>query len=130
MRVDSFPAPGAKIYASDYVVTGGGCAANAAVTVARIAGAARYAGPLGDEKDEASRILIASLERENIDCTGVLRVPGGSASVSLILLDATGEKEIATRRGQRIWRIRRRGTPPRWCATSMRCWWTTASRLS
>ena len=28
-----------------------------------------------------------------------MRVPGGTASVSLILLDATGEKTIATRRG-------------------------------
>ncbi|MGI8525907.1 MAG: PfkB family carbohydrate kinase [Pseudolabrys sp.] len=99
MRVENFPAPGTKIYASDYIVTGGGCAANAAVTVARICGGARFAGPLGDGNDEASLGIIAGLARENVDCGGVLRVSGGSASVSLILLDVLGEKEIATRRG-------------------------------
>ena len=100
MRVDDFPAPGTKIYASDYIVTGGGCAANAATTVARICGQARFAGPLGDDKDEASRFIVAGLTRDKVDCGGALRVAGGSASVSLILLDALGEKEIATRRGK------------------------------
>ncbi|MBV9556942.1 MAG: sugar kinase, partial [Pseudolabrys sp.] len=47
----------------------------------------------------ASRYLVGELEREHIDCSGVVRVPDASASVSLILLDAKGEKEIATRRG-------------------------------
>ncbi len=100
MRVEDFPAPGAKVYASDYIVTGGGCAANAAVAVARICGGARFAGPLGDDNDEASRSIIAGLARDNVDCSGVGRVAGGSASVSLILLDAAGEKVIATRRGK------------------------------
>jgi sugar/nucleoside kinase (ribokinase family) len=100
MRVENFPAPGTKIYASDYITTGGGCAANAAVTVARICGRAHFAGPLGDDNDEASRSVIAGLKRDHVDCSGVLRVDGGSASVSLILLDAAGEKEIATRRGK------------------------------
>jgi sulfofructose kinase len=100
MRVERFPAPGSKVYASDYITTSGGCAANAAVTVARICGHARFAGPLGDDKDEVSRSIVDGLARENIGCEGVLRVAGGSASVSLILLDAAGEKEIATRRGK------------------------------
>src|SRR6185312_11572891 len=39
------------------------------------------------------------LAKEGVDCAGVERVDGGTASVSLILLDATGEKTIATRRG-------------------------------
>ena len=39
---------------------------------------------------------------EGIDCSGVARVAGGTASVSLILLDATGEKTIATRRGVKL----------------------------
>ncbi|MBV8791232.1 MAG: sugar kinase, partial [Pseudolabrys sp.] len=99
MRVEHFPDPGSKIYASDYAVTGGGCAANAAVTVARICGHARYAGPLGDNTDDASHAIVAGLEKEHVDCSGVLRVPDGTASVSLILLDTHGEKIIVTRRG-------------------------------
>ena len=100
MRVENFPAPGTKIYASEFVVTGGGCAANAATTVARLGVQAYFAGPLGDRNDTISRDILSGLEREGIDCGGVVRVAGASASVSLILLDAVGEKEIATRRGK------------------------------
>ena len=36
MRVEHFPAPGTKVSASNYVTVGGGCAANAAVAIARL----------------------------------------------------------------------------------------------
>jgi len=99
MRVETFPAPGAKVSASDFIVTGGGCAANAAVAVARLGGRAVFAGPLGGEDDAVSTRIVADLGREGIDCAGVVRNVGATASVSLILLDAQGEKSIATRRG-------------------------------
>ncbi|MGH6684580.1 MAG: PfkB family carbohydrate kinase [Pseudolabrys sp.] len=99
MRVENFPAPGSKVHASEFVVTGGGCAANAAVTVARLGARVAFAGPLGGSDDEVSNRIIADLEIEGIDCSGIARVSGGTASVSLILLDASGEKTIATRRG-------------------------------
>jgi sugar/nucleoside kinase (ribokinase family) len=99
MRVERFPAPGTKAVASDFIVTGGGCAANAAVAVARLGGAARFAGPLGGADDAVSNRILANLKAEGIDCGGVRRVAGGNASVSLILIDAAGEKSIATKRG-------------------------------
>ncbi len=99
MRVDHFPAPGTKVAASDFIVTGGGCAANAALAVARLGGHAAFAGPLGGEDDGTSTRIVADLEKEGIDCSGVVRNAGATASVSLILLDAQGEKSIATRRG-------------------------------
>jgi sulfofructose kinase len=99
MRVANFPAPGTKVVASDFIVTGGGCAANAAVAVARLNGCAAFAGPLGGDNDAASTRILADLDAEGIDCSGVVRLDGGSASVSLILIDAAGEKTIATRRG-------------------------------
>jgi len=99
MRVQDFPAPGMKVPASEFIITGGGCAANAAVTIARLDGRAAFAGPLGAPDDAISSRIIADLGKEGIDCGGVVRVRGGSASVSLILLDARGEKTIATRRG-------------------------------
>jgi sugar/nucleoside kinase (ribokinase family) len=99
MRVDRFPAAGAKVHASDFIITGGGCAANAAVTIARLGGRAAFAGPLGGGGDGITRRIIADLQAEGIDCSGVARVDDGAASVSLILLDAEGEKTIATRRG-------------------------------
>jgi sulfofructose kinase len=99
MRVERFPASGAKVAASDFVITGGGCAANAALAVARLGGRAAFAGPLGGKDDAVSERILADLAAEGVDCSGVARVDGATASVSLILLDAGGEKTIATRRG-------------------------------
>jgi sulfofructose kinase len=99
MRVENFPAPGTKTAATDFIVTGGGCAANAALAVARLCGRAAFAGPLGGADDAVSERILADLAAEGIDCTGVVRVDGATASVSLILIDAAGEKSIATRRG-------------------------------
>jgi sulfofructose kinase len=102
MRVESFPAPGTKVAASEFIITGGGCAANAAVAVARLGGRAAFAGPLGGDADHVSSRIITDLAAEGIDCSGAVRVDGGTASVSLILLDAQGEKTIATRRGVKL----------------------------
>jgi sulfofructose kinase len=99
MRVERFPAPGAKVSASEFIITGGGCAANAALAVARLNARAAFAGPLGGNDDAVSRRILVDLAAEGVDCRGVKRVTGGTASVSLILLDAEGEKSIATRRG-------------------------------
>lgn len=102
MRVENFPQPGTKVPGTDFIITGGGCAANAAVTIARLGGRAHFAGPLGGPGDEVSNRIIADLAVEGIDCGGVVRVPGANASVSLILLDKDGEKTIATRRGSKL----------------------------
>jgi sulfofructose kinase len=102
MRVENFPAPGAKVAASEFIITGGGCAANAAVAIARLGGRVAFAGPLGGVNDPVSKRVIIDLNAEGIDCSGAVRVDGGTASVSLILLDAQGEKTIATRRGVRL----------------------------
>jgi sugar/nucleoside kinase (ribokinase family) len=105
MRVQNFPAPGTKVSASEFIVTGGGCAANAAVAIARLNGRVAFAGPLGGPHDDVSNRILSDLEKEGVDCTGVARVAVGTASVSLILLDATGEKTIATRRGVNLGNI-------------------------
>ena len=105
MRVENFPAPGTKVAASDFIVTGGGCAANAALTVARLGGRVAFAGPLGDGNDAVSERIVKDLTAEGIDCGGAVRVEGGTASVSLILIDAGGEKSIATRRGANLGKV-------------------------
>ncbi len=105
MRVENFPAPGTKVHASEFIITGGGCAANAAVAIARLGGRAAFAGPLGGIDDEISNRIITDLKAEGIDCGGAARVDGGTASVSLILLDETGEKTIATCRGTHLGKV-------------------------
>jgi sulfofructose kinase len=102
MRVENFPAPGTKVAASEFIVTGGGCAANAAVAIARLGGRVAFAGPLGGDNDDVSNRIVTDLTAEGIDCSGAVRIDGGTASVSLILIDAQGEKSIATRRGVKL----------------------------
>lgn len=102
MRVEHFPAPGTKVSASDYVTVGGGCAANAAVAIARLGGRAAFAGPLGAIDDPTSAQIVHDLAQEGVDCSHAVRVAGTTASVSLILIDAAGEKTIATRRGNNL----------------------------
>jgi sulfofructose kinase len=97
-KVERFPAPGTKMRAADLVATTGGCAANAAVAVARLGGRARFAGPLGT--DDASDRFLASLAKTGVDPSGVLRVEGGSIPVSGIFIDHTGEKMVATMHGR------------------------------
>jgi sulfofructose kinase len=100
MRVDKFPTPGIKVQASDFLITSGGQAGNAAVAVARLGAQCSYIGALGDHEDEVANTIVKTFAGENIDVSRALRVPGARSSVSLILIDAAGEKMIATRRDQ------------------------------
>jgi sugar/nucleoside kinase (ribokinase family) len=99
MRVERFPAPGEKVPASELVFSSGGCAANAALAVARLGGRAAFAGPLGPTGDAASNRVLARLIAEGVDCSGIVRSDAGIIPISLVLLDADGEKIVATRRG-------------------------------
>jgi sulfofructose kinase len=99
-RVDRFPEPGTKVQADALAATIGGCAANAAVAVARLGGKSRFAGPVGT--DEASQRFLDGLARTGVDASGCLRIAGGSISVSGIFIDRHGEKMVATRRGEKL----------------------------
>ena len=97
-KVEHFPAAGTKVRASDLVAATGGCAANAAVTIARLGGRARFSGPIGT--DGASGRFLDGLAKFGVDTAGVLRVPGGTISVSGIFIDRDGEKMVATKHGR------------------------------
>src|SRR5262245_14108485 len=79
-RVKEFPPPDGKIEAIEFMAIGGGNAANAAITIARLGGQASYAGPVGD--DAAGDRILANLAREKIDTRGCVRVPGTSSPLS------------------------------------------------
>ena len=99
-KVEHFPAPGEKLYAQALVAAPGGCSANSAIAIARLGGRARFAGPVGT--DAASGRILDALTREGVDVSGVLRIDGGSVSVSGIFIDQTGEKMVATRHGDKL----------------------------
>ncbi len=99
-RVKDFPPPDGKVEASAHVTIGGGNAANAAITIARLGGKASYAGPVGD--DAAGDRILANLAREKVDTSGCIRVPGTASPVSAIFVNAHGERSIATHRGAQL----------------------------
>ena len=103
-RVDKFPDHDSKVEAKEFFVVNGGCAANAAVAVARLGGRALLAGPLGGPAgtdDNGDRVL-AALDREAIDTAACERVDGLSTALSAIFIDARGERTIVTYRDARI----------------------------
>jgi sulfofructose kinase len=95
-RVDGFPTLTTKSPAREFLITGGGCAANAAITIARLGGEARFAGPLGD--DEHAKRVEEGLIQAGVHTGAITRVRGATTSVSGIFIDAAGERLLTTRR--------------------------------
>jgi sulfofructose kinase len=92
-RIDRLPVPPAKIQAQEFIVTGGGMAANAAVTVARLGGRAAWWGRLGD--DGVGDQILRLLEAEGV-AIRVVRLPGARSKTAAILVDAAGERLVVS----------------------------------
>lgn len=87
-----------KIRAREYATTGGGMAANAAVAVARLGGRPAFWGRAGD--DAAGHEMREALSREGIDVNHFRLFPGGRSSVSGVIVDPSGERQIVNFRGR------------------------------
>ena len=81
-----------KVFAGDFRLTGGGPAANGAVTVARLGGSATLWARVGD--DAVGRIIVDELAECGVDVRLVRRIPGGRSGVSSILVDGQGDRAI------------------------------------
>lgn len=97
LRVEQFPQTPEKYRADDALVTIGGCAANAAIAVARLGGKAKIAARLGD--DFMGDLIINSLMAEGVDVSLCDRRKGARSSFSSVLIDAAGERQIVNFRG-------------------------------
>jgi sulfofructose kinase len=102
--VAQFPGPEAKTQASAFMIISGGCAANAAVAIARLGGRARFAGPLGGPAgaEAIGDRIVAALAGERVDCAACPRVPGVASSMSAICIDPLGERAIVNYRDDRL----------------------------
>lgn len=99
LYVDGFPAPDSKQEIRGESRQGGGLTATALVAAARNGARAAFLGVLGD--DELSCFAIASLEREGIDCSPVVRSAGARPVHSRIIVETgSGRRTILyTREG-------------------------------
>lgn len=86
-----------KIRSFDYATLSGGMAANAAVAVACLGGSAAFWGRGGD--DAAGREMRAALSAEGIDVDNFRLFANGRSSVSGVIVDQSGERQIVNFRG-------------------------------
>ncbi|MBD3679646.1 MAG: sugar kinase [Rhodobacteraceae bacterium] len=95
--METIPDEPRKYRADSAEIVGGGCAANAAVAIARLGGKAFLAARLGD--DPVGDLIAADLQAEGVDLSLVNRAVGGQSSFSSICIDAAGERQIVNFRG-------------------------------
>lgn len=94
--VDALPSGGVKHRSHALRMIGGGCAANAAVAIARLGGEAVLATRLGD--DAAGRWLADALTAQGVRLLSP-PVPGAQTPQSAVMVDRAGERMIVNFRG-------------------------------
>lgn len=86
-----------KIRADEHLTEPGGMAANAAVTVSRLGGIASFWGRAG--KDDAGLAMADSFIAEGVDIACFRLFEDGASSVSGVIVDQAGERQIVNFRG-------------------------------
>ena len=92
-RVRALPTGGGKYPAHGYLEAGGGLAATAAVTIARLGEPVAFWGRVGD--DSAAETILTQFRAETVDVAGVRRIVGARSVTAAILVDDTGERIIS-----------------------------------
>lgn len=94
--VDEFPAPDQRVVAHDIAYAGGGPAATAAVTAARLGLPAAFVGTVGD--DVAGQQILDGLRAEGVDVSGVSVSVGDASGASVIVVGrGRGTRAICNR---------------------------------
>lgn len=100
--VDRYPGADERVIAEDVVFSGGGPAATAAVTAARLGVSAALVAVVGDDAD-GSRI-IADLESEGVDVSGIQRIAGERSARSVVVISGPLKtRAISNRPGPRLY---------------------------
>ena len=86
------------VVAADVAVAGGGPAATAAVTLARLGVDVSFVGSVGD--DDVGAFVREGLRAEGVDVSELAVVPGGRSPQSAILVEPGGARTIAAFRGE------------------------------
>jgi sulfofructose kinase len=91
-RVPAHPAPDGRVVATEVAVGGGGPAATAAVTLARLGVDVAFVGAVGD--DDAGTFVLHGLATEGVDVSGLEVVPRAQTAQSAILVGPDGTRAI------------------------------------
>ncbi len=101
-EIEAFATRPSKTPARRYRMQAGGMAFNAAVSASRLGAAVRMIGRVGE--DSAADFLRERLAQERIDPAGLQTVAGGATSVSAVVVDAMGQRQIFNHRGNALTR--------------------------
>ena len=94
--VDRQPTFDTTMRASQYLRQGGGPVPTSLVALARLGASTSYVGKVGDDPD--GDFIRAELEKEGVDTSSFVVVPGALTRVALVLVEeATGERGFTTR---------------------------------
>jgi ribokinase len=91
------PGPGETVVGPDLQRHGGGKGGNSAVAAARSGADVRYVGAVGN--DDLGVGALAELRAEGIELTDVVVKPGCATGAALIVVDSSGENQIAVAAG-------------------------------
>jgi sugar/nucleoside kinase (ribokinase family) len=92
VAVDALPTPDCRVVAEAALTAGGGPAATAAVTLARLGVDTAFAGAVGD--DGAGAFVLDGLRAEGVDVSRVAVARGARTSRSVILVAGDGSRAI------------------------------------
>ena len=95
--VPQIPASGEKVLANHFFPAGGGMAATAAVTIARLGGEVAFWGRAGD--DSAGHIMQQELREHGVNVDHFQLFGDARSPVAAVLVDPQGERQISTFRG-------------------------------
>ncbi len=95
-RIEAFPPHPTKVRAIEHIESGGGMAANAAATIARLGGKVELWSRLGE--DDAGVKIRTGLKAYGVDVRYVQMFEEGRSSTSAIIVDDAGERLIVGNR--------------------------------
>lgn len=84
-RTPALPGPGQTVRGSSFTALPGGKGANQAVAAARLGAEVRMIGRVGD--DTFGTMLMENLDKNGVDVEDVVRTPGTSSGIAVILVD-------------------------------------------
>lgn len=91
-RIETFPPEPTKVRSLEHIESGGGMAANAAATIARLGGQVELWSRIG--ADSAGKRIHAFLEADGVDTRFVRTYEGARSSTSAVIVDQGGERLI------------------------------------
>jgi sulfofructose kinase len=91
-RIEAFPPTPTKVRSLEHIESGGGMAANAAATIARLGGAVELWSRTG--ADAAGARIRAFLQADGVDVTYVRAHEGARSSTSAVIVDGRGDRLI------------------------------------